>query len=109
MKINFNTMKKEPIIIEIKPITHLIIQDIVDTKNVYAIGYIEEENRLVVQYKITCNDIVRPEPCIIIYEDVPSNHFITIKHGLVDVFAYLNTNIIKNHISWKLPILDVWA
>lgn len=108
MKINFNTMKKEPITIEIKPIAHLIVQDIVDTKNVYAVGYIEEEKRLIVQYKIKCNDIVRPEPCVIIYEDVPSKHFTTIKYGLVDVFAYLKTNIVKKHISWKLPVLDVW-
>ena len=114
MKINFNTMKKEPITIEIEPIKHLIIQDIVNTENVYAIGYIDEEKRLIVQYKTKRNNKVLPEPFITVYENVPRKHINTIKHistfnsELVDVFTYLKANIIKKHISWKLPALDVW-
>lgn len=109
MKINFNTMKKEPITIEIEPIKHLIVQDIVNTEKVYAIGYIDEEKRLIVQYKTKRNNKVLPEPFITVYENVPRNHINTINCGLVDVFTYLKTTIIKKHISWKLPTLDVWG
>lgn len=110
MKIKFTTMNKTPDTtvtpqtVLVKPIKHLIVTEIYNRDNIYAYGYMQEENRLFVQFMNKKNI---PDIELYCYDNVDFRTFYILKNN-DNKYKYIK-ELHKNHIVFTLPLLDVWC
>lgn len=106
MKIRFNTMKKEknPLVtIKVEPIKHLIITNIYNKDNIYSYGYMQEENRLFVQYM----EGNIPDAELHCFDDIDTHTFYLLEQA-ANKQTFIK-GLYKNRVTFLVPLLDVWC